>query len=338
MAKEIPPPVFINLIVGGRCGLSCPFCQSWRQDIPEMSAQLWDTLFTSLGKWVPGRIVSLSGGEPLMHQQIDEIVFSAHTHGLAPNLCTSGDQFTVEMIERIATWPLEGLTISIDGFALIHDKSRGREGLFDRVIGLIDYLKEIKPELKIVTTTVIHNKNIDQLKELTNALVENSRISQLSFQAVTHQSNFDKKWDGDQARKFFPSPEKADAFLNWLFDMHDRTDKIKNSKRQIAVWKMYFRSPENVRSLMDICQIGSYTLTVLPNGNVTLCDFYSHIGNLDQGDVKDIWHSQTAIKLRTKMKRCDRFCNFLINCGFDDFHLSLLSDSDQKRYLQSIER
>src|SRR5258708_31504092 len=59
-------------------------------------------------------IVTLSGGEPMMHPQLDEIVFHIRGHGMIAGLISNGYYFTPERIRRLNKAGLEYLQISID--------------------------------------------------------------------------------------------------------------------------------------------------------------------------------------------------------------------------------
>ncbi len=301
-----------------------------------MDTESWVRFFLDLGQWLPGRNVTLSGGEPLLHPGIEEIVKSAFDSSLKTGLCTSGETFSLESIQACAQLPLEGLTISVDGFENTHDYLRGRRGLYKTVMGFLDYLKDLRPDLKIVISVVINRRNIDELRDFTQMVLEKPEIDAISFQAITNNSGPSKDWKSPDRMSLFPNSEQADYFLDWLVKKRGKTDKIKISPRQMAVWKMYFRAPSDVRKLMPVCHIGNYTLTVNPSGNVRLCDFFKPIANVRQENIKDIWHGGKTERMRGKMRKCERFCNYLINCGFEDFHLRLLSEREQEEYFSSI--
>lgn len=337
MPENINPPVFLNALVAGNCNLCCPFCLSWRRNLPQMGGEEWKKFFSDLGQWLPGRHISLSGGEPLLHPDIDTIAKSAVDAGLLGVLCTSGSNFSVETVRQIASWNLEGITISLDGPANVHDKLRGMEGLYDKIIGFIDYLKELSPEIKITTTSVIAQSTLPTLKKLTEMLLEKPQVNHVSFQAVTAQSDGKKDGTAPIAPPHFPGSESASRFLDWLLDISADNPKIKNSTRQIAVWKTYFESPMQVRTLMPHCHIGHYTLTVSPNGEVFLCDYFHGVGNVKTDHVREIWEGVEATKRRADMKTCTHSCNTLINCGFEDFHLRLLDEDRQREYFACLE-
>lgn len=337
MDQNISPPVFLNVLVGGRCNLKCRFCPIWQNPSDEMEAEDWARFFADLGRWLPGRNLTLSGGEPLVHPGIERIVKSSFDAGFLVGLCTSGDTFDVKTIKTIAKWPLEGLTISIDGFENTHDYLRSRKGLYKSIMGFLDYLKDLNHNIRIVTSTVINRKNLNELREFSLMLLEKPQIDSISFQAITSNSGSHQVWSPPDRMALFPNANQADYFLDWLTQQRRKTDKIKNSLRQIAVWKNYFRASDQVRKLMPTCNIGNYTLTVSPSGNVRLCDFFNAIGNVKEENVKDIWYGKRAELMRNKMHACDHFCNFLINCGFEDFHLRLLSKKEREEYFSTIE-
>src|SRR2546428_7133842 len=63
-----------------------------------------------LGPWV----VTISGGEPLLHPELDDIIRRIRRHGIIAGLITNGYLLTGDRIERLNRAGLEWLQISID--------------------------------------------------------------------------------------------------------------------------------------------------------------------------------------------------------------------------------
>src|SRR5690242_21805853 len=59
-------------------------------------------------------VVCISGGEPLLHPQLDEIIRRVRLHGMLAGLITNGYLLTAERIQRLNRAGLEHLQISID--------------------------------------------------------------------------------------------------------------------------------------------------------------------------------------------------------------------------------
>ena len=324
---SISSPYFLSALVGGRCDLHCPFCGSWRRPIPEMSGSQWAALWREWGAWLPGRHVTLAGGEPLLHPEIGLLVRSLKDTGLRASISTSGGPLTMEMARLAAAWPLDGITISLDAPAALHDRLRGRAGLHDQCLRFIDYLKELRPELVIGVAAIICRANLAVLAEHLEQLLAKPQVDVIYLQAVVNLAGGPNLSAGAKS-SFFPPAKKAEAFLDWLEERRRRTAKIVNTARQIAAWRQYFRNSQTARQWSGECRVGDYTLNIAPNGDVVLCDFFSPIGNVTVNNVKDLWYGEQAARLREQMRSCTRSCNCLINCGFDDLQVRLFRLND----------
>src|SRR5919107_2870911 len=106
-------PVLAHVIPMRRCNLACTYCNEYDKTsdpvpLEEMKRRL-DKL-AELGT----SVITISGGEPLMHPQLDEIIKHVRSHGMIAGLISNGYYFTPERIERLNEAGLEYLQISID--------------------------------------------------------------------------------------------------------------------------------------------------------------------------------------------------------------------------------
>jgi MoaA/NifB/PqqE/SkfB family radical SAM enzyme len=114
MALKSPRhPVLAHIIPVRRCNLSCAYCNEFDSTskpvaTSEMLARI-DKL-ASLGTTV----ITLSGGEPLLHPELDEIVRRIRRHGILAEVLTNGYLLTPDRIKRLNRAGLDHLQISID--------------------------------------------------------------------------------------------------------------------------------------------------------------------------------------------------------------------------------
>src|SRR5215210_1282212 len=106
-------PILAHVIPMRRCNLACGYCNEYdkvSQPVPleEMKKRL-DKL-ASLGT----SIITISGGEPLMHPQLDDIIRHIRRRGMIAGLISNGYYFTPERIKRLNEAGLDALQISID--------------------------------------------------------------------------------------------------------------------------------------------------------------------------------------------------------------------------------
>jgi MoaA/NifB/PqqE/SkfB family radical SAM enzyme len=106
-------PVAAHLIPTRRCNLACTYCNEFDDhSAPVITSDILRRvdLLAALGTG----IVTLSGGEPLLHPALDEIVFQIRRHGMIATLITNGYLLSVDRIQRLNRAGLDHLQISID--------------------------------------------------------------------------------------------------------------------------------------------------------------------------------------------------------------------------------
>src|SRR5438552_6119752 len=106
-------PVLAHIIPMRRCNLACAYCNEYddiSKPVPLATMKSRLDRLAALGTTV----VSISGGEPLMHPELDEIVAHIRKHRMMTGMITNGYLLTAERIERLNRAGLEHMQISID--------------------------------------------------------------------------------------------------------------------------------------------------------------------------------------------------------------------------------
>src|SRR5271165_5014717 len=106
-------PVLVHIIPMRRCNLACGYCNEYddfSKPVPleEMKKRL--DILAEMGT----SIITISGGEPLMHPELDEIIRHIRKRGMIAGMITNGFLLSVEWIEKLNEAGLEHLQISID--------------------------------------------------------------------------------------------------------------------------------------------------------------------------------------------------------------------------------
>ncbi|MGH9537391.1 MAG: radical SAM protein [Terriglobales bacterium] len=106
-------PLLAHIIPIRRCNLACEYCNEYddfSKPVPtEAMFQRVDKL-ADLGT----AVVTISGGEPLLHPELDEIIRRIRKRGMIAGLITNGYLLVAERIQRLNRAGLEWLQISID--------------------------------------------------------------------------------------------------------------------------------------------------------------------------------------------------------------------------------
>jgi len=106
-------PLLVHLIPIRRCNLACTYCNEFDDfskpvDTAEMLRRL--DLLAKMGT----AVITISGGEPLLHPDLDQIIAHMRKRGILSGMITNGYMLTAERIERLNRAGLEYLQISID--------------------------------------------------------------------------------------------------------------------------------------------------------------------------------------------------------------------------------
>jgi len=126
-------PLFATLAVTWRCNYRCTFC-----DLPDRAhgdpplATLVERL--ELLERRGALAVGLTGGEPLLHPQLFEVVAAARRFGLLVHLNTNGSRLAAERVAPLLAAGLHSINVSLDGArAATHDALRGVPGSFEQI-------------------------------------------------------------------------------------------------------------------------------------------------------------------------------------------------------------
>jgi MoaA/NifB/PqqE/SkfB family radical SAM enzyme len=106
-------PVLAHIIPIRRCNLSCAYCNEYDKvsdPVPAAEMLRRIDLLAALGTG----IITFSGGEPLLHPELDNLIRRIRAHGRIATIITNGYLLTPKRIEQLNRAGLEHLQISID--------------------------------------------------------------------------------------------------------------------------------------------------------------------------------------------------------------------------------
>ena len=105
--------ILAHIIPIRRCNLSCRYCNEYDDFSPPVPPE---EMFRRIDRlaWFGTTIITISGGEPLLHPEMDEIIRRIRHHSMIAGMITNGYLLTAERIQRLNRAGLEHLQISID--------------------------------------------------------------------------------------------------------------------------------------------------------------------------------------------------------------------------------
>lgn len=126
-------PLLVELEPLFACNLACAGCGKIQQPADVLKQRMPVEQAVGAIEECGAPMVSIAGGEPLMHPQIEEIVSELVKRKKYVFLCTNA-LLMPRKIDKIAPSPYFAWTVHIDGLQERHDASVCKEGVFDQAV------------------------------------------------------------------------------------------------------------------------------------------------------------------------------------------------------------
>jgi hopanoid biosynthesis associated radical SAM protein HpnH len=172
-------PLIVELEPLFACNLQCAGCGKIQHPADELRRRMPVQQALDAIEECGAPMVSIAGGEPLMHPEIDTLVNELVARKKFVYLCTNAmlvrkwwDKFDFKPS------PYFGFAVHIDGMKEAHDKSVCQEGVFDEAISAIRWLKE--RGFRVTTNTTVFNTDSPQsVIDVMNYLNDEVKVDQM---------------------------------------------------------------------------------------------------------------------------------------------------------------
>lgn len=167
-------PLLAHIIPMRRCNLACTYCNEY--DDVSKPVPL-STMLRRVDKLAELRtsVITISGGEPLLHPELDEIIGRIRRNGTIAGMITNGYLLTAERIQRLNRAGLEWLQISIDN-VIPDEVSKKSLKVLDKKLQLLAEFADFHVNINSVVGGGVKNPQ--------DALVIGKRAMQLGFSST----------------------------------------------------------------------------------------------------------------------------------------------------------
>ena len=271
-----------------RCPLQCPYCSNPLQMERgnELTAAEWREVFRQAGELGVLQL-HLSGGEPALRSDLDDILEGAVAAGLYTNLITSGVTLTRERLARLKTIGLDHVQLSIQDVDPDNaERICGYRGGAAKKRQVARWIGEI--DLPLTLNVVVHRQNIERLPEMIDYAVEigAGRIE------VAHTQYY--AWALRNRAALIPTREQ---FLKSV----EITNAAKERLKGILVFDVVAHDHYAVRPKPCMGGWGRNFIDITPTGKVLPCHACQDIPGLTIDSVRDrpladIWFHGAAFE------------------------------------------
>ncbi len=276
-------------------------------------------------------IIILSGGEPLMREDVLQIAKYAVTKGLRVVMGSNGTLITEETAAKLKNVPISRLAISLDfPIAKLQDDFRGKAGAFEAAMAGIANTHRAGIEVQINST--ITKLNVSYLDEVLSLAL---RVGAVAF----HPFLLVPTGRGKGLESVELSPQQYEETLNWIYDkqveLGDRmffkpTDAphylrvMKQRQKQGGETKSAKKSEpttghRSVNSITRGCLAGVGFCFISHRGKVQGCGYLDvEAGNVRKESFSQIWADSPLFRdLRdlSNIKGKCGFCEYKRICG-----------------------
>lgn len=280
--------VHTNLQILYQCNFRCQICDFWKptfKDRPRLSTDQVRIISDKLSRIGP-QIVSIGGGEPLMHPEIVPIIGALAAHHFPVMIC-NGWFVTPALARQLFEAGLYEASISVDyAHPAKHDAQRGVQGAFDRAMRALRTLHENRAHAwqRVHMISVVMDDNVGDIE----ALIRASRDMGITYLVTLYSDS------RGRAERRASSAELGRELM-----------RLKNQYPEFVQLRGYVaRFGEAVASGgIGPCRAGKNLCNVDCQGNVTLCidRLDDPVGNLLRDAPEDV---ERALLDRYAGNRC----------------------------------
>ena len=162
MDDATPKPRMVAIELTRRCNLRCAHCRALSSALcaaDELSRGELDGIFKDVASFAASSVCILTGGEPLLREDLAEIAASAVEKGLKPAVGTNGTLLTPAAAKALFSSGVRNVSVSIDfPTEREHDAFRGVEGAFKAAIAGVANAIDAGIDVQINTSITKRNR------------------------------------------------------------------------------------------------------------------------------------------------------------------------------------
>jgi AdoMet-dependent heme synthase len=320
-------PKWIAWEITRRCNLSCVHCRSssglTMQDHPDFSFDQATHIINDIASFA-SPVMVLSGGEPLLREDVFNIARYGTEKGLRMCLATNGTLVTERVCTEIKASGIRMVSLSLDGArAATHDNFRNQAGAFDGTMHAIHLFN--KHDIPFLINSSFTTRNRTEIPEIFKLVKGLGATAWYMFMIVPTGR-------GEQIMEELIPENLYDEILEWHYRMEkEETELLMRPTCAPHYYRIVRQKAKEDGSSFKRrnlkfstggskgCLAGQLICLINVDGEVLPCSYFPKpAGNIFSSSFKDIWgNSKLFLELRDfkgYKGNCGR-CEYLQVCG-----------------------
>lgn len=297
-------PMWLTLELTYKCPLHCPWCSNpldFDKFRNELTTEEWKKVLRE-GRKMGALQLGFTGGEPMLRDDLEELVAYSEELGYYTNLITSGVGLTPKRLQALKDAGLKQIQLSVQS---------GSKELSEKLVGVdvFDQKMEVFEDIKnqgfpMVLNIPVCKQNIGETRQMLE-MAEKLGVEYIEFANVQYYN-----WAMLNREEFMPSKEQIDEAEAVVKEFRDRLGNA---------MQIYFVIPDYYDDRPKACMNGwgAIHLTIGPNGDALPCQEARVIKGLEFPNVRDqpldwIWNNSPVFNayrgddwMKEPCKSCD---------------------------------
>ena len=306
-------PYLIDWAITNRCNLNCLHCRGMASQ--ELSSEKLLQVAEQIPLLAPGWVI-IEGGEPLLRQELFEVIEIIHRGGIKIYLISNGMFLDENIAARLAEFEVN-LMISIDGCDKESYERIRRGASFQKLKQSVAIANKCNILDSCPVTVGKHNyKQVSEIFKFAKEI----GYKKITFLGLKPCKDYEKYvLNGEEYESIFLSVVECQK--EYALDVYFDEPFFKPFLKEHNIG--YSADSENGIIVPDVssCIFGSY-MFIETNGDIRPCTFAARVvGNVNEKSLDEIWHDMQNSEWIKKMKdfstregRC-RSCKYLYDCG-----------------------
>jgi MoaA/NifB/PqqE/SkfB family radical SAM enzyme len=285
-----------------RCNFRCEICDFWKPDYDKAhELSLGDIRLIGIKLNRLGTlIISLAGGEPLIREDLPEVIAILTRAHHFPILITNGWFVDQTMARDVLRAGLQEISVSLDyADPARHDAQRGRQGAWERAVKALEILHKNRPHRRnrVHMISVLMDDNLDEIEPLIRLAREIGVTYMVSLYSWNRGARKPRLPVGSVTQHLLDLKRKYPEFVTL-------TSYIEQLDRAVAAGGI------------GDCQTGRLLLNIDNHGNVARCTetLDEPVGNILTDDVFALHDRLMEVQRTRPCAQCWTSCRGFAEC------------------------